>query len=136
MKRIISLFFAIMQKGKNTIVKGVSARNIELSNLTTVDAKEKIATEINKEMEIPIKLKYNEYSLDLKLSDKQKGQVVLLSLSSISITKILSVSIIIFVDNTSSRGIESNVKMSLESIMILSSLYCLDNIIISEDFLF
>ncbi len=64
-----SLFFAILQKNKNTFVKGVSARDIELSNLTIPDAKEKVINEINKELEIPLKLKYNDYSLDLNLSE-------------------------------------------------------------------
>lgn len=64
-----SVIFALVQNGRNTIVKGVSARGVELSNLTVSDAKEKIMKELNKELKTPIKLTYGEYSLDVNISE-------------------------------------------------------------------
>ena len=64
-----SVIFAITQKGRNTIVKGISAKGVELSNLTISDAKAKLAEQINKEIATPIKLKYEDYTLDLNLSE-------------------------------------------------------------------
>ncbi len=64
-----SIIFAMIQKSKITIVKGVSTKGIELSNLTATEAKNKIIEEINKETKTPIKLKYNDYNLDLNLSE-------------------------------------------------------------------
>ena len=66
---LFSVMFAIVHKGKNTIAKGVSARGIELSNLTYDDAKNTLITALNKETETPIKLKYEDYYLDINLSE-------------------------------------------------------------------
>lgn len=65
----LSVIFALVQKSKNTIVKGVSAKGVDLSNLTIADAKSKVITQINNETKDPIKLKYNDYSLDINLSE-------------------------------------------------------------------
>lgn len=65
----LSVIFAFVQNGRNTIVKGVSAKGIELSNLTVSDAKEELMKEINKELKTPIKLTYGEYSLDVNISE-------------------------------------------------------------------
>lgn len=64
-----SVIFALAQKGRNTIVKGISAKGVELSNLTISDAKAKLAEQINKEISTPIKLKYEDYTLDINLSE-------------------------------------------------------------------
>ncbi len=64
-----SVVFAFIQQGKNTIVKGVSAKGVEFSNLTVSDAKEKFVEQINKELKTPIKLVYGDYTLDVNVSD-------------------------------------------------------------------
>lgn len=65
----LSVIFAFIQNGRNTIVKGVSAKKVELSNLTVSDAKQEIMKEINKELKTPLKLIYGEYSLDVNISE-------------------------------------------------------------------
>lgn len=64
-----SVIFALIQGGKNTIVKGISVKGVELSNLTVSDAKAKLVEQINKELGTPIKLKYEDYSLDINISE-------------------------------------------------------------------
>lgn len=64
-----SVGFSLVQKGRNTIVKGVSAKGINLSNYSNSDAKAKLAEELNKQIKTPIKLKFGDYSLDINLSE-------------------------------------------------------------------
>lgn len=57
---IFSTMFAIFNLGKHTFVKGIKIKNIDVSNLTVEEARNKIEEALNIELMIDIDLKYND----------------------------------------------------------------------------
>lgn len=58
---ILSTIFALINKGNDTIFNGISIQGIDVSNLTTDEAKEKISSIINEHISEEISLKYNDF---------------------------------------------------------------------------
>ena len=56
---VLSTVFAFLQSRKDTISKGVSVKNIDLSNMTKEDATVKLIDELVKELNVKINLKYD-----------------------------------------------------------------------------
>ncbi len=63
---IFSTIFAIIQANKITIAKGVSIKNIDVSNLTYEEARAKLEEALNIEISVNIDLKYKDYSYTMK----------------------------------------------------------------------
>ena len=63
---LFSTVFAIMNINNTNIVKGVKIKNIDISNLSVEEAKNKITEAINIELIPEIKLKYEEYETTIK----------------------------------------------------------------------
>lgn len=63
---LFSTVFAIMNINNANIVKGVKIKNIDISNLSVEEAKNKITEAINIELIPEIKLKYEEYETTIK----------------------------------------------------------------------
>lgn len=57
---VLSTIFALLLSRKDTIAKGVSVKNIDLSELTKEEAKVKLVEELVKELNININLKYGD----------------------------------------------------------------------------
>ncbi len=66
---IFSTIFAILFAGKNTIARGVSIKNIDVSNLTYEEARAKLEEAFKVELNVNIDLKYKDYSYTLKSED-------------------------------------------------------------------
>ena len=58
---ILSTIFALINKGTDTIFNGISIQGIDVSNLTTDEAKEKVSSIINEHISEEISLKYNDF---------------------------------------------------------------------------
>lgn len=56
---VLSTIFAVLLGRTDTISKGISVKNIDLSNLTKEDAKVKLINELIKELEVDMNLKYD-----------------------------------------------------------------------------
>ena len=57
---VLSTIFALLLSRKDTIAKGVSVKNIDLSELTKEEAKVKLVEELVKELNVNINLKYGD----------------------------------------------------------------------------
>lgn len=66
---IFSTMFAIIHKTKPTIARGVSIKNIDISNLTYDEAKTKLEEAFDVSLDVNIKLSYKDYSYVLKSSE-------------------------------------------------------------------
>lgn len=62
---MFSTVFAILNLNNTKIISGVSAKNIDISNLNVEEAKNKIEEKIKIELMPDINLKYNEYEISL-----------------------------------------------------------------------
>ena len=58
---IFSIIFALMNVTKSVIINGVLVKNIDVSNLSLIEAKNKITEAFNIELNAPIKLKSKDY---------------------------------------------------------------------------
>ena len=66
---IFSTIFALLNMNKNTIIKGISIKGIDVSNLTINQATNKVTDALNKELMLGIDLIYNEeYKVDFEPS--------------------------------------------------------------------
>ncbi|MBO5398293.1 MAG: VanW family protein [Clostridia bacterium] len=65
---IFSIIFALMNVTKSVIVNGVSIKGIDVSNLSMIEAKNKIEEALNIELNNSIKLSANEYETTLNTS--------------------------------------------------------------------
>ena len=66
---IFSTIFALLNMNKNTIIKGISIKGIDVSNLTITQATTKVTDALNKELMLGIDLIYNEeYKVDFEPS--------------------------------------------------------------------
>lgn len=66
---IFSTIFAIIHTTKPVIAKGISIKNIDVSNLTYNEAKEKLEEAFNIVLDVNIELKYSDYSYIIKSKD-------------------------------------------------------------------
>ena len=62
---IFSVIFAFMNVTKTTVINGVSIKNVDVSNLTVTEAKNKLEETFNIELNCPIILKANDYETTL-----------------------------------------------------------------------
>ena len=62
---IFSVIFALMNVTKSVIINGVQVRNIDVSNLTLAEAKDKLTEAFNIELNAPIKLTAKDYEITL-----------------------------------------------------------------------
>lgn len=62
---VFSVIFALLNVTKSVIINGVSVKNIDVSNLSLTEAKDKIAEAFNIELNAPIKLTAKDYEITL-----------------------------------------------------------------------
>lgn len=66
---IFSTLFALIQSTKNSIAKGITIKNIDVSGLTIDEAKKKLTETFNTILDVDMNLNYKDYKYSIKADD-------------------------------------------------------------------
>lgn len=65
---LFSTVFSLLNMNKTNIIDGISIKNIDVSELSKDEAKERLQEALNKELLVDLKLKYNDYEITINPS--------------------------------------------------------------------